>query len=378
MSAPSTPAPAPSEAASAETPSVAAQADAVKIVQDHAPRMLVWDYERSRGRLVTLYNKATASQWRAETDLDWSIDVDPERLVDFDSPAMRMVRAAKEVDGSPLARWGEREMTTFGVEMFRNQISQFMHGEQAAMMTAAKLVETVPWIDARYYAATQTMDEARHTEVFAKYLDTKLGGEPYPVTPFVEKQITALLEDSRWDFAYLGMQIVLESLALAAFGMLLRRAQEPLLHKMVRYVLSDEARHVAFGVISLSEYYTGLTEAELRDRQEFLVEASLLNQARTSSPEVWERMGTTLEAAMPSLMEGAAKVGAHPFAAFLRDFHSKLVPNVRKLGLLDANDGYLRKQWAEHGLLEYEHADATGSDYASYDVVARDRAASAA
>ena len=94
-------------------------------------------------------------------------------------------------------------------------LSQFMHGEQGAMMTAAKIVETVPWIDAKYYASTQTMDEARHTEVFAKYLSTKLG-EAYPMSPFLKAQIWSLLEDSRWDIAYLGMQIVIESLALAA------------------------------------------------------------------------------------------------------------------------------------------------------------------
>ena len=124
--------------------------------------------------------------------------------------------------------------------MLKASLSQFMHGEQGAMLTAAKLVETVPWIDAKYYAATQTMDEARHTEVFARYLDAKLG-DAYPMSPYLEGQITALLEDSRWDIAYLGMQIVIESLALAAFGDMLRRIQEPLLHQLLRYVLADEA-----------------------------------------------------------------------------------------------------------------------------------------
>src|SRR5690606_5748876 len=137
------------------------------------------------------------------------------------------------------------------------QLSQFMHGVQGAMMTAAKMVETVPWIDPRAYAATQTMDEARHTAVCAGRLHEKLGGAD-PMTPCPEGQITALLEDSRWDFPYLGMQIVIESLALAAFGSMLRVTQEPLLRKLLRYVLSDQARHVAFGVISLSEYYADL------------------------------------------------------------------------------------------------------------------------
>jgi hypothetical protein len=347
--------------------------DPVKIVHDHADRIFSWNYERSRGQLVTLYNKAMASQWNSVTELDWSTDVDPEALIDLDTPMMRLTRAAVDVPGSPIASWGERELTAVAVEMYKAQLSQFMHGEQGAMMTAAKLVETVPWIDAKYYAATQTMDEARHTEVFAKYLHTKLG-EAYPMSPFLEEQITALLEDSRWDIAYLGMQIVIESLALAAFGTMLRNTDEPLLRKLLRYVMSDEARHVAFGVLSLSEYYAGLTEPELKDRQEFLVENTLRNRARSTTPEVWERMGVSAEAVYPVIVEAAGKVKVSPYAGFQRAFFAKLVPNVRKLGLLDANDGYLRRHWGEAGLLEFEFADDTGSDYESYDAVAQDRA----
>jgi hypothetical protein len=355
-----------------------AEVDAtIKIVHDHADRIFLWNYDRSRTQLVTLYNKAMASQWNSVTELDWATDVDPESLVDFDTPLMQLTRAAREVDGSPLASWGDKELTALGVEALKANLSQFMHGEQGAMMTAAKIVETVPWIDAKYYAATQTMDEARHTEVFAKYLHTKLG-EAYPMSPFLEEQITALLEDSRWDIAYLGMQIVIESLALAAFGNMLRSTEEPLLRKLLRYVMSDEARHVAFGVLSLAEYYQGLSEAELKDRQDFLIENTLRNRARSTTPEIWERMGLKAEDVYPAIAEAANRIKIHPFAGFQRAFFAKLVPNVRKLGLLDANDGHLRRHWAEAGLLEFEFADDTGTDYASYDAVAQDRAAAAA
>ena len=144
-----------------------------KLVHDHADRIYLWDYERCRTQLVTLYNKAMGSQWNSVTDLDWDTDVDPEGLVDHGPPAMQLFRAAAEEPGSPIATWGDQEFTALGIEMFKASISQFMHGEQGAMLTAAKIVETVPWIDAKYYAATQTMDEARHTEVFAKYLDSR-------------------------------------------------------------------------------------------------------------------------------------------------------------------------------------------------------------
>jgi hypothetical protein len=352
----------------------------IKVIHDNADRIFLWNYERNRDQLVTLYNKAMSSQWNSATDLDWSIDVDPEKLVTT-SPQqnlnVELARAAAEEPGSPIASWTEKEFTLLGIEGIKASLSQFMHGEQGAMLVAAKLVETVPWIDAKYYASTQTMDEARHTEVFAKYLHTKLG-EAYPMGPFLEAQITALLEDGRWDIAYLGMQIVIESLALAAFGSMLRRTDEPLLKKLLRYVMSDEARHVAFGVLSLSELYRELTDAELKDRQDFLCENTLRNRSRSTTPEIWERMGVDAEAVRPYLQAAAAKRKTDQFATFQQGFFAKLVPNVRKLGLLDANNGYLRQRWGEAGLLEYEFADDTGSDYETYDEVAKDRAARAA
>lgn len=350
---------------------------AFKLIEDHSPRIFTWSYERERESLVTLYNKAMASQWNSVTELDWATEVDPEREVNMDSPAMHLFRHVATMPGSPIATWSEKEFTKLALEMQKAQLSQFMHGEQGAMMTAAKIVETVPWIDAKYYASTQTMDEARHTEVFAKYLHTKLG-EAYPMSPFLEEQITVLLEDSRWDIAYLGMQIVIESLALAAFGDMLRTTQEPLLKKLLRYVMADEARHVAFGILSLGEYYQELSDAELKDRQEFLCENTLRNRSRASTPEVWERMGVSFDEVVPFIIEGSQQTKTSPVGSFQRGFFAKLVPNVRKLGLLDANNGYLRQQWGEAGLLEFEFAEDTASDYEAYDAVASDRAAASA
>ncbi len=242
------------------------------------------------------------------------------------------------------------------------------------MMTAAKIVDTVPWIDAKYYAATQTMDEARHTEVFARYIDEKVG-VAYPMNPQLEAQITGLLEDSRWDIAYLGMQIVIESLALAAFGDMARRTSEPLLKKLLRYVMADEARHVAFGILSLGEYYEHLSAAELKDRQEFLLEHTVNSRARSTTPEVWNRMGVRAGDVVPYVLEAAAGMKTSPFQSFQNGFFAKLVPNVRRLGLLDANDGYLRRAWGEAGLLEFEFADDTLAEYDTFDAVAADRTA---
>jgi hypothetical protein len=343
-----------------------------KVIDDHAQSIYTWQYDRTRPQLVTLYNKAAQSQWVSVTDLDWSTDVDPESLVDLDAPNMRLMREVTQMPGSPVASWGDAELLRLGIEMFTALLSQFMHGEQGAMMTAAKIVNTVPWIDAKYYAATQTMDEARHTEVFARYIDEKVG-DAYPMNPHLEAQITGLLEDSRWDIAYLGMQIVIESLALSAFGDMARRTTEPLLKKLLRYVMADEARHVAFGILSLSEYYEHLSAAELKDRQDFLLEHTVHARARSTTPEVWERMGVPVDAVVPFIVEAAASMKSSPFQGFQHAFFAKLVPNVRRLGLLDANDGYLRDRWGAAGLLEFEFAEDTSQDYDAYDAVAADR-----
>ena len=331
-------------------------ADEVRVVHDHADRLFSWRYDRERPQLVTLYNKAAASQWNSVTDLDWATDVDPERVIADEAPVLRLARLAATLPGSPMSRFGEKEFTQLGVELFKAQLSQFMHGEQGAMMTAAKLVETVPWIDAKYYAATQTMDEARHTEVFARYLHEKVG-EAYPMSPYLQGQIFGLLEDSRWDIAYLGMQIVIESLALAAFGDLLRRTSEPLLRKLLRYVMADEARHVAFGIVSLSELYRGLTSAELLERQEFLVENTLRNRLRSATPEVWERLEVPKSDVMQIVNQAPER---QDFQILL---FSKIVPNCKKLGLLDAGDGWLRQKFGELGVLQFEDWEDTGAEY---------------
>jgi len=349
-------------------------AETFKIIEDHCDRIYTWDYERSRPQLVSLYNKAAQSQWASVTDLDWSTEVDPESLVNTEAPNLRLMREVTHMPGSPIASWGDKELVRLGLEMFTAMLSQFMHGEQGAMMTAAKIVETVPWIDAKYYAATQTMDEARHTEVFARYLDEKVG-EAYPMNPNLEAQITGLLEDSRWDIAYLGMQIVIESLALAAFGDMARKTSEPLLHKLLRYIMADEARHVAFGIVTLGEFYKHLSSAELKERQDFLLEHTIHARARSTTPEIWERMGVSHDAVLPFILEAASKLKRSPLAQFQNGFFAKLVPNARKLGLLEANNGYLRERWGEAGLLQYEFADDTSEDYLSYDAVAADRSA---
>ena len=331
-----------------------------------------WDYEQTRSALVKLYEKAKTSQWNASTDLDWSIDVDQEKLAlaGMAREDARFFTDAVELKGTPFASWGTDQWVQLAIESQNWTLSQFMHGEQGALLCTARIVETVPWIDAKYYASTQTIDEARHVEVFARYLNEKLSGN-YPINAHLGLLLDDILADSRWDMTYLGMQIMVEGLALAAFGFMHQMTTEPLLKQLLRYVMSDEARHVAFGVLSLQEYYGELTDAEMKDRQEFAFEAAVRMRDRFLSQEVWARMGVDVKDALALVM---ADEGRKMFQNIL---FSKIVPNCKKLGLLDRNDGWLRKRFTELGVIQFEDWVDTGEEYAMLDEVAKDREAAA-
>ncbi len=333
-------------------------------VPDNCPAEFTWDYDKgAKPQLDKLYEKAKKAQWNGQTDLDWSIEVDQERVVLNNAAANQdqMQWGPAEVAGTVLETWGNKEWLKFGMENQNWLLSQFMHGEQGALLCTAKIVETVPWIDAKYYAATQVVDEARHVEVFSKYLDTKLSGH-YPMNAHLGLLLDDIVSDARWDMTYLGMQIMVEGLALAAFGFIHSMTTEPLLKKMLRYVMADEARHVAFGVLSLQEYYKELSAAELRERQEFAFEAAIRMKDRLIMQEVWERLEVP--------KADVVKVYSH--APDRDDFQillfSKIVPNLRKLGLLDAADGWLREKFTDMGAIAFEHlTDSTEEEDAFAD-----------
>ena len=257
--------------------------------------------------------------------------------------------------------WGDKEWLEFGVEGRRWQLSQFLHGEQGALICTAKIVETVPWYDAKLYAATQVVDEARHVEVFARYLDEKLGGG-YQVNTHLRLLLDDIINDSRWDMTYLGMQIMVEGLALAAFGFLHATTNEPLLKKLLRYVMSDEARHVAFGVLSLQEVYSEMTDAEMKDRQEFAYEASVRMRDRFLQQEVWDRMGVNTKELAPILLQDPAR------QLFQQMLFAKIVPNCKKLGLLDRNDKWLRHRFEEMGVIQFEDWQDTAEEFGDFEL----------
>ncbi|MEB2345048.1 MAG: ferritin-like domain-containing protein [Deltaproteobacteria bacterium] len=302
-----------------------------------------WQYELKRQKLMELYEKGKAATWNA-TDLDWSIDVDIEKMV-----SQRQMAGGGGVVNQFLAPprpLDEREALTLNLNMNAFMLSQFLHGEQGALLATAKIVETVPWAEAKFYAANQVADEARHVEVYHRYLTEKLGVS-YEVHPSLATMLDDILRDSRWDVTYLGMQILIEGLALAAFGMQkLMMAEEPLIVDITTRIMADESRHVAFGVISLEEVYQGMSAAELREREDFVIEATHLMRERLLMQPVFERLGWPLEVWMPWALE----------TPFMRGFRqmlfSKIVPNLKRLGLLTPR---VREAYAKLDLLRFEH-----------------------
>jgi hypothetical protein len=337
--------------------------EVISAVADNSDAIFTWDYEKgARPPLEKLYEKAKVSMWNGETDLPWATEVDQEKVVIANAEAgnaQGLGLADFDVTGTPFESWDDAQWMKLGIESQNWTLSQFMHGEQGALICTAKIVETVPWIDAKYYASTQVMDEARHVEVFAKYLDTKLSGH-YPVNAHLKMLLDDIVNDSRWDMTYLGMQIMVEGLALAAFGFMHQMTTEPLLKQLLRYVMSDEARHVAFGVLSLKEYYEGLTDAEIFERQQFAFEAAVRMRDRFLQQEVWERMDVPVKEAIELVMRTPTR------QVFQMMLFSKIVPNCKKLGLLDRNDKWLRHRFEEIGVIQFEDWADTGEEYETF------------
>ena len=316
----------------------------VEWLETRFPTTYTWNYDTQRGDLRRLYELAKDGQWNAQSDVDWGIDVDPE--------AEHMPDAQIAIFGTDMWRkLSKKEIEHLRHEMQAWTLSQFLHGEQGALLATAQLVDAVPWIDAKYYAATQVMDEARHVEVYDKYLREKLELE-YPINDELKKLLDLILSDSRWDMKYLGMQIMVEGLALAAFGFIHTFSKEALIRDVTKHVMLDEARHVAFGVMSLRGLYDEMSEAEIKERQDFAYEACVLMRDRFTGREVWEKLGFPVERCVELSMTAPA------MREFRKMLFSKIVPNLKRIGLLS---GELRERFAAPDLdiLKFENWEAS-------------------
>ena len=306
-----------------------------------------WNYGSVKAGLHELYEKAKREQWNSTTQLAWDTKVDPEAEI------IPQVFNPLE-DYAPYRLLNDKERARFRHAQVALQLSQFLHGEQGAMIVASQLVGAVPWLEAKHYASTQTMDEARHVEVFSRYLREKLEWE-WPITDSLKELLDAAITESRWDFKYLGMQILIEGLAMAAFGNLYQIAREPLLKELIYYVMRDESRHVAFGVISLAGYYQDMPENELRDREDFIIYASELMRNRLVGNQIAHAFGWN-----PKEVEELV-LASPVMQQFRQMLFARVVPNLKRLGLLRPR---VRDAFERLGVLQFENADPEAQDRA--------------
>lgn len=300
-----------------------------------------WRYALEQKKLLSLYEKGKAQTWNA-SDLDWSAEVDIAKLA-----REAQVDVFMNTLMDPPEKFTLDSAIEFRLNMNAFMLSQFLHGEQGALVATAKIVQTVPWEEAKFYAANQVADEARHVEVYHRYLTEKLGLS-YEVHPSLGRLLEDVISDSRWDVTYLGMQILVEGLALAAFGMMrLVTQNEPLIQDITARIMQDESRHVAFGVLSLQDLYTKeLSGTEMKEREQFVIESVALLKERLLMHQVFERLGWNKAIWVPWMENTPFQKG------FRQMMFSKIVPNLRRLGLLTPA---VRAAFEQLDILRFEH-----------------------
>ena len=303
-----------------------------------------WEYDDGRDKLLGLYQKGKRLQWDAAERIDWSQDVDPE------NPAGLPDEVVPIFGSEVWNRLTSAERARVRHHFQAWQVSQFLHGEQGALVCTAKIVQQIPAMDAKFYASTQVIDEARHVEAYSRLLHEKLE-IVYPINPYLKQLLDDTLSDSRWDFTYLGMQVLIEGVALAAFGTIRDQATNPLAASVTAYVMQDEAPHVAFGRLALRDYYPHLTEKERDEREEFVVEGCYLLRDRFLAEEVWETLGFPVD-------ECKAHTDRSEMMRLYRTMlFTRIVPTIKDIGLWGRR---VQKAYADMGIIGFADGDLDG------------------
>lgn len=331
---PSAPLPSLSVPAEAATPTAEIPQTVVGIADFSLPD----PFARREPKLWSMYERGKEKQWNASERIDWSLDVDPENPLEMDDQAMPLY-------GSDIyARMTPKEKAKARVHYQAWQFSQFMYGEQGAVVGASKLLQRAPNIEIQVFAATQVVDEARHLEAYSRLLSDKFGITYAPVKPLIQLAETTF-NDRRWDMNSLGLQILIEGLALGSFAIMRDQSKNPLIVSINAYVMEDEARHVGFGRRILAPFYAGLSEAERKEREEFVIEASYLLRDRLFAAEpVWEALGLPVRECSAWVRESGYQ------RAWVSALFSRIVPAIRSIGLWSAN---VQKAYAQMGVLAY-------------------------
>jgi len=304
-----------------------------------------WEYDDGRAKLLALYQKGKDKQWDAQKRIDWGLPIDQ-------ADPLGLPREAIGIIGSKTwekIKDDDKELGRLRQHFTAWQFSQFLHGEQGALICSARITESVPDLDSKFYAATQVMDEARHAEAYARFLQEKVG-LLYPINPYLKTLLEQTLSDRRWDMPYLGMQVLIEGIALASFGLIRDMTTVELPKQLLAYVMEDEARHVAFGRLALRDYYAQLTSKELAEREEFVVEGCYLMRDRFKAEEVWKNLGYDVDDCISAIETSPV------MRQFRTLLFTRIVPCVKDIGLWGDK---IRAAYTDMGVLEMANADLT-------------------
>jgi len=294
-----------------------------------------WNYESEIDELRTLYANALERQWVAMRDLDWASEIDRDAFSSTFPMGGFPIQETDFWQGLPVeTRWQlSRRSAAF-------LLSNFLHGEQGALMVAAQLVNAVPHMDGKFYAATQTLDEARHVEVFAAYI-RKLD-EVHPIAPALKKLLDGVLAVDSWLLKAVGMQVVTEGLALYSFRDMRNATREPLLKELLTYVSRDEARHTGYGIKYLNAVVPSLDEREKARVEDFAFESARLLvdsragiSMRDSVMAMWREVGLDPAAVMAELAKEREKLQAALRRSGGRrgPIRGFVIPTLRAIGL---------------------------------------------
>lgn len=320
------------------------------VVNAAVEAIYTWDYGSELEELRTLYAKGLDLQWNAMRELPWGDGVDQRELSrSFSIGGIPIDETTFWTTLPEHTRW---DVARRGTALM---LSNFLHGEQGALMVASQLVSAVPHLDGKLYAATQTVDEARHVEVFSTYI--KQLDRIYPITPALKALLDSTLASGNWMFKCVGMQIVVEGLALFVFRDMRETTREPLLKKMLTYVSRDEARHTAYGIKYLSAVLPSLSDNEKKELEDFAFEASrMLIDSRSGASlgqaflQIWRDSGIDPTEVGVALSNDREKIDAAiarrggrigPVSGFV-------IPTLNRIGLLSQrNADQFRKLFDE-------------------------------
>lgn len=313
----------------------------------HNDVRFTWTYTRDTPELRPLLAAARRGQWNPDVDLAWVGAIDPL------DPGVRLVdeRESPLLDVPGWHALDDRTQRLQQRDLLAWLLSQFLHGEQGALYVACQLTEAVGWTDAKLYGSTQVVDEGRHVEVFDRYLSEVLE-KRYPVNDNLYVMLDALMTDRRWDLKLLGMQILVEGLALGSFATLRRSTHEPLLRELLRRVILDEARHVQFGVLTLERALVDVGGAERREREDWAYEMCVLLRNRFLAHEFYDEHWAHV---MTRPQWNQAMLASGYMRRFRSTMFRRIVPNLKRVGLLSER---VRPRYARLGLLEWEHEKA--------------------